>query len=533
MLKPYQHLLGTMPDRQIAEMAGCTPANVAHLRKRLGIPPFVKTKCKPIEYWDSLGKVRDMDLARQYKLAPSTVRMDRMEAGFDSGREEHKTPKVCKTYEYYDMLGKVPDYIIAAKYNTTSCAVRSDRIKVGLSAPRDNKDSPHYQGKIKSRSKKIANRIHAIENYLQAGLNQFQIAEKLGVTRQAVSAFIKDHDILNKQKPQNINWDELPLGKMPDAKIAKKLGIYPSTVATERKKRNIPSHRKSKFNLDDQPLGMVPDVEIARKLGINKETVARFRKRKGIPVFKKYNSIDWDTLPLGEMPDSEIARRFNLTQPAVTEARNKKNIPPYKDKRIDWDEQPLGLITDVELADRLGVAVTTVYFHRRKRGIQAYVPRTPSKEDFWNAQPLGEQTDKELANTLGYSKNNIAHQRIFRQIDTVRDSTPGTASSFAKKLNIHRTTLIAAIKQGNCKGWQENGVWYTTPAHVKRWVKKHFKNGLHYNGRKIWSNEEKETLKDLREKGLTTSEIAKKMLKSPRAVRIMLSRMGIKKDQEE
>jgi Fe2+ or Zn2+ uptake regulation protein len=37
------------------------------------------------------------------------------------------------------------------------------------------------------------------------------------------------------------------------------------------------------INWDDQPLGMVPDAELARQLGVVKQTVAAARAKRGIP----------------------------------------------------------------------------------------------------------------------------------------------------------------------------------------------------------------------------------------------------------
>lgn len=42
---------------------------------------------------------------------------------------------------------------------------------------------------------------------------------------------------------KGINWDDQPLGKMPDARLARKLGVGQTTVCEARKRRGIPVYR--------------------------------------------------------------------------------------------------------------------------------------------------------------------------------------------------------------------------------------------------------------------------------------------------
>ncbi len=42
-LDPYHNLIGTVPDREIAQLAGCSIATVCHYRQRHAIPSFRST----------------------------------------------------------------------------------------------------------------------------------------------------------------------------------------------------------------------------------------------------------------------------------------------------------------------------------------------------------------------------------------------------------------------------------------------------------------------------------------------------------
>lgn len=261
---------------------------------------------------------------------------------------------------------------------------------------------------------------------------------------------------------------------------------------------------------------------------------AKRRKKTVEPGGRGRKNIDWDKQPLGEIPDTEIAQKLGCTQSAVVHARKKRGIPAAKSNirkltPAEWEEQPFGLVSDVDIAKRLKVTVTAVSRQRRIRGIPAFITKRPSRKEFWDSQPLGNKNDYSLAQSLEKSRGNITNQRRYRQIDANKYSQPFTAAFIAKKLSLHRSTVIEAIKPGECDGWREKGIWYTTYDKARKWIKIHFKDGLPPNGRKTWTNQEKMTAIKLRKDGLTVAEIAKRLGKSPSAVKVMLSRLGVKK----
>lgn len=81
--------------------------------------------------------------------------------------------------------------------------------------------------------------------------------------------------------PRRINWDQQPLGKMSDRKLAEKLGVGRTSVSCQRKSRGLP-FVKGGIDWDQQPLGCVPDSELARDLGVSHHLVYGARRRRGV-----------------------------------------------------------------------------------------------------------------------------------------------------------------------------------------------------------------------------------------------------------
>jgi hypothetical protein len=78
------------------------------------------------------------------------------------------------------------------------------------------------------------------------------------------------------------------LGKVPDAKLAAKAGIGPSTVGAERSRRGIPPCKPKVPWFDWTPdrvalLGAESDKHVAAHLGLSPAAVGRKRRILGIP----------------------------------------------------------------------------------------------------------------------------------------------------------------------------------------------------------------------------------------------------------
>jgi RNA polymerase sigma factor (sigma-70 family) len=184
------------------------------------------------------------------------------------------------------------------------------------------------------------------------------------------------------RKPTKINWDDIPLGELPDDVLAEAFDLAYSTVRSARQARGIPkANRKNSYIIwDDVPWGTASDGELAKRLGISSGMVGAYRRALGIPAFRgahcakgaSREPIKWDRQPLGRTSDLSIARNLGITASEVTLARSLRGIKPFRaseDYRINWDEQPLGKSTDRELSEKLDIPVAIIAWQRKKRGI--------------------------------------------------------------------------------------------------------------------------------------------------------------------
>ena len=126
-------------------------------------------------------------------------------------------------------------------------------------------------------------------------------------------------------------WDEQPLGQVPDGELAERLGVTRSAVSNARLRRGIPAVTTVEHvDWDNEPLGEMTDVELARRTGRNPSSVASARRLRHIPSrsARGPKSVNWDAQPLGEVPDTHIAARLGTSVAAVCYARNKRGIAP-------------------------------------------------------------------------------------------------------------------------------------------------------------------------------------------------------------
>jgi hypothetical protein len=109
--------------------------------------------------------------------------------------------------------------------------------------------------------------------------------EVLDKISKLIAELLVEH-IRDVMTQHNINWDEQPLGKVSDKKLAKKLKVHYSTVCRHRQKKDIKPN-KLKIDWDAQPLGKVPDSQIARQLKVSITAVRYQRVRRNIPTYSK------------------------------------------------------------------------------------------------------------------------------------------------------------------------------------------------------------------------------------------------------
>lgn len=103
-----------------------------------------------------------------------------------------------------------------------------------------------------------------------------------------------------------------------------------------------------------------------------------------------------------------------------------------------------------------------------------------------------------------------------------------TAAQAAKHISVDRTTLVAAIKRGECAGVNMEGVWHTSMAAAREWHAQHYRHaqGARRTGDQ-WSEHERALLTEYLASCMTAEEAARKLERSLSAVRVAASRLGL------
>lgn len=157
------HLLGVVPDREVATLLNVDPSAVRYQRVRLGLSPS-RPDLRPrgIDWStvDDLGRISDTELAARMGLATSTVRAAREARGLPSAvkpghrRRQRKAapppkppppprpppkPRYSKPprttpvpWDDIDVLGRVPDEELAGWLGVDTATVTAERIRRGV-----------------------------------------------------------------------------------------------------------------------------------------------------------------------------------------------------------------------------------------------------------------------------------------------------------------------------------------------------------------------------------------------------------------
>ncbi len=262
-----------------------------------------------------------------------------------------------------------------------------------------------------------------------------------------------------------IDWDNLPLGEIPDPQLAKLIGCAVSTVFKNRKARGIPPctgpapkrrrqlQQKVKgkhIDWDAQPLGRILDATLAARLGCSVETVSRQRRKRNL----RKVGIDWDSLPLGEVPDQELADRLDCAVSVVSRKRREKNGLPPMARTPTPVPKDLGQVPDRELATKLGVTKQRIQQIRADLGVPSFTEfknrRLQQKlEDQdqswynWELLPLGILPDSLLAAVYEVNVLSVRRQREKRGIPS--------AGSFKRETIIRLLKIIVGTRLPDSK----------------------------------------------------------------------------------
>ncbi|OIK39514.1 hypothetical protein [Citrobacter koseri] len=163
------HLLGVVPDDEIARSLGVRPSTVARWRRAAQIRPAPKPRKKRSQvdaYRHLLGVVSDVELAAQANVSPSTVAAWRRAAGLPPVRPLVPMPVQDvplraqieqKLGDCLGLLGAVPDKEIAAKLDVATSTVTGWRTFLGVAPSKIRKNA----------AQKKADRAAILEKFLQ------------------------------------------------------------------------------------------------------------------------------------------------------------------------------------------------------------------------------------------------------------------------------------------------------------------------------------------------------------------------------
>lgn len=136
------NILGTLPDRVIAEQYGAKVGAVKALRKALDIPgvnPGARgTASRAATYDHLLGKVSDAEIGRRAGCAASVIRKRRMVRGIDVCKQKRvvtkRRPVKTLSPEHEALLGTVSDAEVGRLSGIQARTVRTIRARLGIAA---------------------------------------------------------------------------------------------------------------------------------------------------------------------------------------------------------------------------------------------------------------------------------------------------------------------------------------------------------------------------------------------------------------
>lgn len=191
----------------------------------------------------------------------------------------------------------------------------------------------------------------------------------------------RDEVVTRGPHPRRRKWtaQELGyLGKLPDAAVARKIGIHPLQVLFKRRRRGIEAFRPRRPSVDWTErmialLGQFTDRSVAEELGLSESIVQRKRQLLGIaplqaPRSRRRWSHHWSALKialLGKYPDKVVAKRLRISESCAARKRRLLEISPYREAvpAFVWTKKSLALLgsrPDGEVAELLGISAGTV-----------------------------------------------------------------------------------------------------------------------------------------------------------------------------
>lgn len=133
-------LLGTMPDRLLAEAIGSTPGSVYFRRRKLGIAAFPGSGQRQAAWTPEmdllLGTNTDKRVAELLNVSPSAVQLRRATLNVPAFGPGSNNKQIVWTREMDDLLGSNIDREIAAQLGLSRKTVKDRRLSLGITSYR-------------------------------------------------------------------------------------------------------------------------------------------------------------------------------------------------------------------------------------------------------------------------------------------------------------------------------------------------------------------------------------------------------------
>lgn len=286
-------LLGTMPDRTLAQQLQRTIGAVRARRRMLGLPPVVSAKPWLPEHLTLLGKVSDGDASQITGHPISSVRSKRISLGRTEPGARHPSRRQSRAA-----------FAVAAK------------------------------------PKVFGLRWNPQEDRLLGAMSDEALALKLGRSVEAVS-MRRARLQISLAKPLVKSWDDEEvrlLGRLTDKEVSELTGRSRMGVAIMRRKLGISVVRAMAEPWtaeEDSLLGTATDAVVARRLGRSVPGVSKRRMRLGVPASGLRRWTPEEDKLLGSVCDAALAKQLSRTRLAVEARRQKLHVAPWPTARND------------------------------------------------------------------------------------------------------------------------------------------------------------------------------------------------------
>lgn len=210
---------------------------------------------------------------------------------------------------------------------------------------------------------------------------------KVGAYPLSAEEFVSKYGPLDGETASDPDWLAPILSRLgveQDAALAREVGVSAFRVRKERLRKGISRTFKGPNKPSARPLrpwavriqdrlGNLPDATLAREVGVSRELVRKLRSRLAIPAKKALQrhigSLTAEQLQWFETETNvEIAKRLDVDGAVVAKIRKEKNIPRKKNIRVhklDPFKHLIGTRPDAQITALAGCAPSSMTQYRR------------------------------------------------------------------------------------------------------------------------------------------------------------------------